>query len=269
MESGSSSPGRSETLLQWALAVLVVIWPLMLGIGLSALGIVAALVLGVAAVAVLLVLGIPLQESLLLLVGLSLLLQGIGFLVAAVAYLHYRELGIEYIRVKRPTLRDFGWMVGGLFGVFAVLIVVGGLVQRFAPAEPADHEIAELGAQEPELLLFLVPFMLLVVGPGEELLFRGVIQTRLVESYGIVAGIVAASAIFAVLHLTAYGGGVEAWVTVSILFVTSLVFGAIYEITDNLVVPAVVHGVYNSIQVVGLYIAIELEPAAIGPLIGV
>ena len=269
MDSRSSPPDALAFIPEWIWAVLVAIWPLILAVGLSALGIMAAVVLSVIAMIGLLLFSVPLGESLILLVGLSLLLQGIGFLIAAVAYLSYRGLGIEYIRLRRPTLQDFGWMIGGLFGLFAVLIVVGGLAQMFAPADPADHEIAELGAQQPELLLFMVPFMLLVVGPGEELLFRGVIQTRLVETYDTIAGIVAASAIFALLHLPAYGGGAEAWVTITVLFVASLVFGAIYEITDNLVVPSVVHGVYNSILIVGLYVELEMDLAMLGPLVGV
>lgn len=270
MDSRSSPPDTLAFVPEGVWAVLVAIWPLVVAAGLSALGIVAALGLSIVAVIGLLIFGISLDDSVILLVGLSLLLQGIGFLIAAVAYLRYRGLGLEYIRVGWPSLRDFGWMFGGLFGLFAVLIVVSQLAERFAPAEPADHEIAELGAQQPELLLFLVPFMLLVVGPGEELLFRGVIQTRLVEAYSTVAGIVAASAVFALLHLPAYGGGgAEAWVTITILFAVSLVFGAIYEITDNLVVPAVVHGVYNSILVVGLYVELQMDPALLGPLVGI
>ena len=250
-------------------AVFGVFWPLLVGVGLSVLAFGVAIAFVLVGALGLMVVGVPLQERLLLLVGLTLLLQGIGFVVVALGYLYYRGLGIEYIRLGWPSLRDLGWMVAGLFGLFAVLIVVGQLAERFAPAEPADHEIAELGAQQPELLLFLVPFMLLVVGPGEELLFRGVIQTRLAEAYGSVAGIVLASVLFAVAHVPAYGGGAGAWVTVTVLFAASLVFGAIYEVTDNLVVPAVVHGVYNSILVVGLYATTQMEPATLGRLVGI
>ena len=261
-----SRPSLAERLQ----ALLGPVWPLVVAVGLSALAFLAALVFVVVGAGTLLILGVAVLEDLVLLVGISILLQGVGFVVVAIGYLAVRGVGIGYLRVRWPTLRDFGWMVAGLFGLFAVLIVVGGLAELLAPAEPADHEIAELGVQQPELLLFLVPLMLLVVGPGEEILFRGVIQTRLVEAYGTAAGIVTASVLFAVAHLPAYGGGgAEAWVSVTVLFVASLVFGAIYEVTDNLVVPAVVHGVYNSILVLGLYAITQMEPATVGSAVGV
>jgi len=48
--------------------------------------------------------------------------------------------------------------------------------------------------------------------------------------------------------------------TISILFVPALFFGAVYEYTGNLVVVAVMHGLYNSLILTMIYIAITYGP---------
>ena len=88
-----------------------------------------------------------------------------------------------------------------------------------------------------------------VVGPCEEILYRGVIQNRLRERFSRIPAIVAASVIFASVHIVAFGttDPVAILTTVSVLAVTSLVLGGVYELTGNLVVPWLLHSLHNSI----------------------
>jgi hypothetical protein len=119
--------------------------------------------------------------------------------------------------------------------------------------------VAEIGFQNPEVLLLLVPASFLLIGPGEELLFRGVVQGRIREAFGPVPGIALASAIFAAIHYFALTGGAGGrLVTIGILFLPSVVFGAAYELTDNLVVPSLIHGAYNATLFTVLYASIRL-----------
>lgn len=198
------------------------------------------------------------ENNLVLLIGISVITQGIGFGLVAFGYLQYRSLGIEYLRIHIPTLSDIGWIVAGIIGLFLTLLTLGYLVTALNLPSPAEHQIADLGRESPELLLALVPLSFLVIGPGEELLFRGVIQTKLVGVFGEGTGIIVTSAIFALAHLTAYGGG-SISVSIGILLVLSLILGTIYELSDNLVVPAIVHGMYNAILFLGLYASLTLE----------
>jgi hypothetical protein len=176
-------------------------------------------------------------------------LQGIAFPLVALAYLRWRGLPFSYLRVRLPSLRDLGVSVLGLFGAFAAVIGANVAITllELTPAQRGDQEILT----SPEVAVVAIPLMILIVGPGEELLFRGVIQTTLTEKFSVPAAIVLASLAFAPAHIVAYlGTGQSAAavaLSISVLFLPSLVFGAVYEYTDNLVVPALAHGLYNAI----------------------
>ncbi|UCD54418.1 MAG: CPBP family intramembrane metalloprotease [Dehalococcoidia bacterium] len=83
-------------------------------------------------------------------------------------------------------------------------------------------------------------YMLCFVGLGEELLFRGLVQRDLMKALGWKQGILLASLMFAVMHLT--------WRSVPELFFVfgaGLLLGYIYYRTKNLTTPIVAHGVGN------------------------
>ena len=87
-------------------------------------------------------------------------------------------------------------------------------------------------------------YMLLFVGLGEELLFRGLIQQDLARAFGWEWGLLGASLMFAVMHLT--------WRSIpelGFVFLAGLVLGFLYWKTKSLVAPIVAHGVNNVILV--------------------
>jgi membrane protease YdiL (CAAX protease family) len=173
------------------------------------------------------------------------LLQGVSFPLVAFAYLRWRGLPLSFLRARIPSLKDLLTGFGGFVGAFAIVFVALILISAIgAPtAERADSE----ALQDPQVLLMLIPLSLLLIGPGEELLFRGTIQSTLREKFSAPVAIVLASAAFAPAHILALTGGPGALaVTISVLFLPSLVFGAVYEYTENLVVPALSHGIYNA-----------------------
>jgi len=92
---------------------------------------------------------------------------------------------------------------------------------------------------------------IVLVAPAEEFLFRGVIQGRLRRSLGPVGAVVGSSLLFGSLHLGNYTGETAAVVAGAVLIAcVGTVFGTLYERTQNLVVPIVAHGVYNTILMV-------------------
>jgi membrane protease YdiL (CAAX protease family) len=196
------------------------------------------------ALVVMTLLGIDISLSEGLLLGI-LLLQGIAFPLTAFAYLRLRDLSYSFLNVRLPTVRDGLWMVGGyvlvLVLVFACLMLVTYLN---APSAERSNQAA---FQNPQTLLWLIPLSFLVIGPGEELLFRGIIQSRLRNSFSPISGIVLASAMFAPPHILGLTGSIYALaVTIAILFIPTLVFGATYELSENLLVPIVIHGAYDA-----------------------
>jgi membrane protease YdiL (CAAX protease family) len=183
--------------------------------------------------------------------------QGIAFGGAALLYLRLRGLGREYIGVHIPSLRD---SITALSGYALALIVqfVGSILLTVVGVRPAQNQVSQIATQNPEVLLLLIPASFVIIGPGEELLFRGIVQSRIREAFGPVPGVVLASAVFAAIHFTALTGGVGGrLVTIAVLFFPSLVFGAAYEFTDNLAVPALIHGAYNATLFTLLYILLQ------------
>ncbi|MDS0243792.1 MULTISPECIES: type II CAAX endopeptidase family protein [unclassified Haloferax] len=191
--------------------------------------------------------GISLLDRPALRLGLStVLLQGVTFGGVALVYLQTRDSGLEFIQVRVPTRRDVAWIVGG-FITLLVAVRVLSVVIAYLGFDHASNQIIEIGRQEPTVFLVLIPLSFLLVGPGEELLFRGLIQGTLRESFHPARAIILASLIFAMVHVFSLQGSGKL-VYIGVVFTLALVLGATYELTDNLAVPALIHGAYNAVQ---------------------
>lgn len=238
--------------------------------------------LAVVVVGALQVAGYAVPPSLLLVISLV-TVQFVGCVVVSLAYLGVRprlsaalDLGPEWrpagprldVDASVPSIVDLAVVVGGyvvaLGGALTAAAVVQAVLQRLLDEEePATNAAAEIGLEQPELLLLLVPASILLIGPAEELLFRGVVQGRLREAFGPVAAIVGAAVVFAGLHFFALVGGSPAGnvARLTILLVPAVVMGAAYEYTDNIAVPALIHGLYNATLFGLLYVAITYADA--------
>lgn len=232
-----------------ARAVLVSLGVAGLGLGLGTLLIVVVAAAGAV---------VGLSPSPLVFLVLSLLLvQGVTFGGVAVWYLRYRGRPVRSVGVRPPTLRDLLAVVVGYVLALGGAIA-GAVVVSSTGVEAGQNQVADVALANPEVLLVLIPGSFLLIGPGEELLFRGVVQGRLRETFGPATGVALASIIFAAVHFVALTGSVGArLVTITILLFPSLVFGSVYELTDNIVVPALVHGAYNATLFGLLYVALR------------
>jgi membrane protease YdiL (CAAX protease family) len=176
----------------------------------------------------------------------TVLLQGVAFGGVSLAYLRFRGLGADYLGVRVPSLREWltaasGWVLALAGAVTMVLLVV------ITGLDPAANRAGELGRADPLVFALLVPVSLLLIGPSEELLFRGVIQNSLAESLGRWPGILLATLLFAAAHVFSLAGPLSGRaVTVLLLFVPGLVLAVSYDYTGNIVVPSLVHGAYNA-----------------------
>ena len=219
---------------------------LIVAVALAISGFLVGAVIVALAAQVLITLGVPVTRNPGIQLALStVMLQGVAFGLVALGYLKLRQLGEDFLGVRIPTLRDLGWTVGGfvlffaLFGALNVVITVLGL-------PTAQNRITEVASRDPMVFLLLVPLSILLVGPGEELLFRGMVQGTLRKGFGAVAAIVLASVIFAVSHAGSLQGQGK-FTYMAVVFVLALVLGATYERTGNLFVPALIHGSYNAV----------------------
>ncbi|MFB6282226.1 MAG: lysostaphin resistance A-like protein [Haloferacaceae archaeon] len=247
--------GRSRRSVARAVGVAV-------GVALAALAAGLALVVAVALAAR--AAGLRPSPAALLVVSLV-LLQGVTFGGAALAYLRVRGRPVRSLGLRVPTARDLAVAAAGY--VLALGAAFGGAVAvSLAGVEPARNAAAGVAARQPGVLLLLIPASFLLIGPGEELLFRGVVQGRLREALSAPAAVGLAAALFAGVHFLALTGSPGArLVAIVVLFGPALVFGTAYELTDNLVVPSLIHGAYNATLFALLYASLRFAADAPAP----
>jgi len=178
--------------------------------------------------------------------------QFAGFLVIALAYVWWRD-DFGLLAIDVPDLRDLAAMVGGFVALFVAALGVSIVVQQLG-AETATNQVVEQGQQNPTLFLYMIPITILVVAPAEELLFRGVVQGLFRRAYGVVPAILLASALFGVAHWLALTGAGRL-TYIAIAAVLGLVLGTVYELTENLAVPVVIHGLWNAFLFGSQYLA--------------
>jgi membrane protease YdiL (CAAX protease family) len=130
-----------------------------------------------------------------------------------------------------------------------VLMMVGTVVAvtwSVFGVEPTDTAFDE-GLTADNLLWLVSPALL--VGPAEELLFRGLVQGLLVDGVGLVPGILGMSVLFGVYHFPNVSDSLFRLDTSDVAQLSlsasgGLVFGAFYVSTGNLLVPILGHSLH-------------------------
>lgn len=174
--------------------------------------------------------------------------------IFGLAYLRFRPVRVYY-GVRWPTLRDAGWIVGGVILSVIVAVLVEIVVIPFG--DSGATTISSAAAVSNPLVIYTVFLVgnLVFIAPIEEFLYRGVIQGRLRESFGPVAAISITSIGFALGHIPSYWFGGSDLVSVSVggallgIGAGGFVLGAIYEWTESLLIVSIIHGLLNSIGI--------------------
>lgn len=168
-----------------------------------------------------------------------------GFLVVALVYLTIRGRPARWIQFHVPSLRGVAWIIaiplltaGAGFALEPVLRFVG-IVQ------PPTTDTMAVDGFLTRPLLWAVVFVgwFLFAAPAEELLFRGVIQGRLRDTFAPARGILLAALFFGLMHIPVamLSEGMEPASIFIETSVSGLIFGVAYERTDNLLVPSIAH----------------------------
>jgi len=104
------------------------------------------------------------------------------------------------LRHERPRLRDVFKGLGSAAGLYAIFQVGDRMARRIMPA--GDREISGIyalrKAAPPEAIAAVLA---LVIGPGEELFWRGLVQRGLMRRFGRFRGTLLASSIYGGVHL--------------------------------------------------------------------
>jgi len=228
--------------------------------GLSALGIAFSVLLSIPVVAV--------SLDVLTRFVVAFVLSELGFVAAALAFLYATGRGLGYLRFDRLDRRAVGLVVAGTLGLFAFRLAA--ILAAQALGLPlAGNSVTRLAEQGlVETLLVLVPLSILVVGPAEELLFRGVVQRYLSEELSTLGAVALASVLFALVHapttFVATPDPLVVAVTLTVLFGLSMLLGYLYVWTDNLLVPILVHGLYDALLFALAYASLSSDISTAG-----
>lgn len=175
----------------------------------------------------------------------------IGYLAVGLGYLVVLSDGVP---LSRPSGRQ---LAAGVLASVA-LASIGQGVLRLVPGAGIDDVSGALARAglDPIVFLTLAVVAVVLVGPAEELLFRGAVQGTLRRVFGPWAAIGGASVLFTAVHIPLFNdtplGGLV--VALGVVFLVSVALGYTFEQTGSLVVPAVMHSLYDGLLLVGAYL---------------
>lgn len=181
-----------------------------------------------------------------------------GFILGGLTYIFLTEHDYSFIDIdvgltRKEFLKGIG--VGVSCSVlFASLSVIANLAN--IPVISVGDELGVRG----EFNRVLV-FMIIVIGfnaPGEEFLYRNVVQKHFTATFTPTSSIVLSSVIFMSVHIPTYIIALESSATgifgAIIPLVTILLLGGVlgwsYYVTRTLWVPIIGHAVYNIVQLI-------------------
>lgn len=138
------------------------------------------------------------------------------------------------------------WIVE--FAVFVVLIL---LAQIFL----GNYKHANMH------LVWTIVATTVMVGIGEEMLFRGLVYTAFKEKYGVFVGVLVSAFIFGFLHITNIAGGQSVKSTLLQMLSAGLsgIVGAwVFYKTENLIPTMIYHAVWDMMGLLGLVVSVDM-----------
>ncbi|MFD1569416.1 CPBP family intramembrane glutamic endopeptidase [Halorubrum laminariae] len=173
-----------------------------------------------------------------------------GFLPGVVGYLVITDQR-TLVSVSRPSVREIGLVAGAAVLLYALQIGLLFGLREFGLR--TGQNPATVAAGDPvAYYAAMILVSILLVGPAEELLLRGVVQGGLRRSFHAAPAILIAAVMFGALHGSVEGTIVEQVAYMGVTVVLGAILGVLYERTENVLVPGLAHGLYNAIIFAGL-----------------
>ena len=161
-----------------------------------------------------------------------------------------KNASLKNLGLKRPTYKII--LVGSLAAVF-LLFLAGGIsaIEEIilGPDPDAEFLINAILASNNLQLITLIGISLFLVGPAEELAFRGFLQRGFENSFGSINGLIIASVLFGMLH------GLNSFYSIIPVTIVSLFLGYVWQKTGgNTTATAWMHGLYDAIAIAIAYV---------------
>ncbi len=173
-------------------------------------------------------------------------------LTMVLLFARYKDAGWKELGLKKTSPKTLASNLIALIPLFlSTVIVTGALTAIFGPDPMAEaYTEAAIPRDIPQLVTYIA-ISLALVGPVEELAFRGFVQQGFENSFGKMKGLLIASIFFGLPHLTNYP------YNAATAFAAGLVLGYVWQKTGkNTTSTAVIHGVFNSIGVILVYFSV-------------
>jgi membrane protease YdiL (CAAX protease family) len=163
---------------------------------------------------------------------------------------------IAWLLVKVIERSTFTWKVVGLDWRrnSLLLIILGALLAVFLfiayifvgyPLGSYDFSLNTLLMGVGIASFFQKFILFIVMGFGEEVVFRGYVQTRLTARLGVIWGVIVTAVVFTLLHQVSYRLSPVTIVSGTMLWVT---LGALYHLSKSLYLVGMFHGVMNTLM---------------------
>ena len=136
-------------------------------------------------------------------------------------------------RLAQDTAKGFGIGLGFFVIVVLVMMLLG------------LYHIYSIGTDKP-LDVLSAFFMFLLVGTGEEIMFRGVLFRWIDEKWGFMAALIVSSLLFGFMHY--FGPVATLWSSLAIAVEAGLLLGAAYKYAGTLWLPIGIHWAWNFTQ---------------------
>jgi membrane protease YdiL (CAAX protease family) len=172
-------------------------------------------------------------------------------LVITFLFARYKGADMKKLGLKKPSLKI---LLLVSIGAILLLLLAGAIsaVQEFVLGpDPLAKELNDAIMPRNMLqLISLVGLSMVLVGPAEELAFRGFVQRGFENSFGKAVGLLIASVLFGLLH------GLNSLRAIIPVTVVSLALGYVWQKTNgNTTTSAWMHGLYDAIALGIAYFA--------------
>ena len=167
-------------------------------------------------------------------VGVVITISMIGLYALFVKWFEkHNAKDILFNRIVQDTAKGLG--VGFCFFICVVLIMMLlGL-----------YHIESIGTDEP-LKIISAFFLFLVVGTGEEIIFRGVLFRWIDEKWGFMVALIVSALLFGLIHISE--SNATLWSSIAIAVEAGLLLGAAYKYSGTLWLPIGIHWAWNFTQ---------------------
>lgn len=186
----------------------------------------------------------------------------LGLTTIAWVALRHRGEGVRLLVGRAPQGRDL--LVGLGVGVVAVVAITAGVGLALGLVlEMLDQEIPTVqqhlrdAARDPQTAPIFVLSALVIAPVFEELFFRGMVFPALAKRIGLWGGIVLSAVIFGLVHVNQAEDTLGVVLLLVRLVPLGILFAWLYHWRGTLVVPIIVHSVFNAASVALLLAGIE------------